>query len=248
MLNLGVCNRISRIKKQPIPKGIWEAWRTAIGRIESSIVAKQKQVIELEKRIVQPGALCPRIITVCGSTGAPTFLGGLLSRLHKAGFTVLVTQHMPPLFTEILVKELVRRFSIDAVEVAEQMPLDKNRVYVAQGNTHLTVSGSKTSPMLIPSHAPPVNFTRPSVEPMLSSAIDVFGGEVLHIVLSGCGEDGKNGAQLLRQCGGTVIAQEHASAVAWGMPEAALEAGAVSALLHPKEMVQWIQKHFEFVT
>ncbi|MCH9781049.1 MAG: chemotaxis protein CheB, partial [Alphaproteobacteria bacterium] len=219
--------------------------REAADVVEQRIHAKSAQAKKLAKTSLVPlNRVSPKIISIGGSTGAPTFLGGLLKELFDNNYTVLLTQHMPPVFTELLVKELIRRFGIDAVEVDKKIDLTYRRVYVAKGNTHLVVSGDKSAPTVSASDDPPINFTRPSIEPMLDSAVTVFGNEVLHIMLSGCGDDGKDAAVRLRAEGGNVIAQDRESAIAWNMPEAVLEAGVVSALLHPKKMVDWLDEQF----
>ena len=70
---------------------------------------------------------------------------------------------------------------------------------------------------------PPVNFCKPAVDPLFTSAIDVWQGGVLAVVLTGMGSDGMRGGKEIVAAGGSVIAQDEASSVVWGMPGAAAQ-------------------------
>jgi two-component system chemotaxis response regulator CheB len=78
---------------------------------------------------------------------------------------------------------------------------------------------------------PPVNFCKPAVDPLFTSAIDVWQGAILAVVLTGMGSDGMRGGKDIVAAGGNVIAQDEASSVVWGMPGAAANAGICSAIL-----------------
>ena len=78
---------------------------------------------------------------------------------------------------------------------------------------------------------PPVNFCKPAVDPLFTSAIDVWQGGVLAVVLTGMGSDGMRGGKDIVAAGGNVIAQDEASSVVWGMPGAAANAGICAAIL-----------------
>jgi two-component system chemotaxis response regulator CheB len=78
---------------------------------------------------------------------------------------------------------------------------------------------------------PLVNFCRPAVDPLFSSAAEVWGGRNLAVVLTGMGADGARGAADVVRCGGCVIAQDEATSVVWGMPGAAANAGICAAVL-----------------
>ena len=78
---------------------------------------------------------------------------------------------------------------------------------------------------------PPVNFCKPAVDPLFSSAAQTFGSAVLAVVLTGMGSDGTHGARAIAAAGGSVIAQDEATSVVWGMPGSAAQAGVCSAVL-----------------
>jgi two-component system chemotaxis response regulator CheB len=78
---------------------------------------------------------------------------------------------------------------------------------------------------------PPVNFCKPAVDPLFASAIDVWQGGILAVILTGMGSDGMRGGKEIVAAGGSVIAQDEASSVVWGMPGAAAQAGICAAVL-----------------
>jgi two-component system chemotaxis response regulator CheB len=94
---------------------------------------------------------------------------------------------------------------------------------------------------------PPINFCRPSVDPLFASAAEVWGSSVLAVVLTGMGSDGCRGAADIAAAGGSVIAQDEASSVVWGMPRAVAQAGVCSAVLPLTEIAPKVIRLFSGV-
>jgi two-component system chemotaxis response regulator CheB len=76
-----------------------------------------------------------------------------------------------------------------------------------------------------------VNFCRPAVDPLFASAAQMWGSAILAVILTGMGSDGSRGAEDIVTAGGSVIAQDEATSIVWGMPGAAANAGVCSAVL-----------------
>jgi two-component system chemotaxis response regulator CheB len=95
----------------------------------------------------------------------------------------------------------------------------------------MAVEGREGGPVLRLNQAPPENFCRPAVDPLFRSTATVYGPSALAVVLTGMGEDGLRGCRALVGAGGTVIAQDEASSVVWGMPRAVAHAGLAAAVL-----------------
>ena len=185
----------------------------------------------------------PRVIAIGSSTGGPQVLERLLGVLSPSldRIPVLVAQHMPPMFTTILAERLQRTTGREVREGLDGEPLKPGTIYVAPGDRHMTVVRSGVSRLRI-SREPPVHFCRPSVDPLFATVASEFGPASLGIVLTGMGFDGAAGARAIADAGGSVIAQDEASSVVWGMPGAAAAVGACAALLPPVEIAAAIAK------
>ena len=98
-------------------------------------------------------------------------------------------------------------------------------IYLAPGGRHMTVAQRNGQPAISLNDGPLVNFCRPAVDPLFASAAQVWGSAILAVVLTGMGSDGTRGAQDVVAAGGSVIAQDEATSVVWGMPGAAAQCG-----------------------
>jgi len=137
---------------------------------------------------------------------------------------------MPPTFTGILAEHLGRATGRPAAEGKNGEPILPGRIYVAPGGKHMLVGGGAV-PSIRLDDGPPVNFCKPAVDPFFQSAAGVYGAAALAVVLTGMGHDGAEGGRAVAAAGGTVIAQDEASSVVWGMPGATARAGVCSAVL-----------------
>lgn len=177
----------------------------------------------------------PRVVVVGGSTGAPEALTTFLPKLPgDLPVPVVVAVHMPVGFTATLALSLGRRCALSVRESVDGEPLLPGTIWVAAGGRHLELSMSpgESTAVLRTNELPPVNFCRPSVDVLFDSAAAVFGNRVVAVQLTGMGKDGLAGAARISERGGTVIAQDRASSVVWGMPGAVVEAGLADEVLH----------------
>ncbi|MBF0689163.1 MAG: chemotaxis response regulator protein-glutamate methylesterase [Cellulomonas sp.] len=165
------------------------------------------------------------LVLVGASTGGPAALTRLLEGLPLLDVPVAVVQHMPPVFTRQLAGRLDRVGPWSVVEVADEEVLRPGRVHIAPGDRHLEVRRVAGGLVARLTDGPPVNFCRPAVDVLLGSAVDAVGGRTLAVVLTGMGADGRTGAGRVVAAGGTVLAQDRATSVVWGMPGAVVAAG-----------------------
>jgi two-component system chemotaxis response regulator CheB len=175
----------------------------------------------------------PRALLIGSSTGGPQALMTLVTDLGPVidRFPVLITQHMPPTFTTILAEHLARSSHRPAHEAVDGEIVKAGQIYLAQGGRHMRVARHGTDVVIALDDGPPVNFCKPAVDPLFTSAIDVWQGGILAVVLTGMGSDGMRGGKEIVAAGGNVIAQDEASSVVWGMPGAAANAGICAAVL-----------------
>lgn len=191
-----------------------------------------------------PAHETPDVIAIGSSTGGPQALFSVFSAM-KAGSVrqpILVTQHMPPTFTTILAEHISRVSGWQAAEGVDGEPVVSGRVYIAPGDFHMVVEAKGTEKIIRLNKNPPENFCRPSVDPMLRSMAQVWGRRVLVVILTGMGQDGLRGGQAVVEAGGTVIAQDEATSVVWGMPGAVATAGICSAVLPLSDIPQHVMR------
>lgn len=190
----------------------------------------------------QPSMEAPDVIAIGSSTGGPQALFSVLGAI-KAGSIrqpILITQHMPATFTTILAEHITRISGWEAAEGKDGEVIKSNRIYVAPGDFHMVVETKGVDKIIRLNKNPPENFCRPAVDPMLRSISAAWGRRVLAVILTGMGSDGSKGGQVVVSNGGTVIAQDEASSVVWGMPGAAATSGICSAVLPLTEIPQFI--------
>jgi two-component system chemotaxis response regulator CheB len=175
----------------------------------------------------------PRALLIGASTGGPQALMALVSEIGPVidRFPVLITQHMPPTFTTILAEHLARASHRPALEAVDGEIVRPGRIYLAPGGRHMRVARKGADAVIALDDGPPVNFCKPAVDPLFASAIDVWQGGILAVVLTGMGSDGMRGGKEIVAAGGSIIAQDEATSVVWGMPGAATHAGICAAVL-----------------
>ena len=178
-------------------------------------------------------AIPPRVLLIGASTGGPQALNKLMAQIGGIidRSPVLITQHMPPTFTAILAEHLARVAGRPAREAKNGEEINSGTIYLAPGGKHMQVARHNGKPVIVIDDGPMVNFCKPAVDPLFSSAAEIWGNKALALVLTGMGADGLRGARAIAAAGGSVIAQDEASSVVWGMPGQVATGGLCSAVL-----------------
>jgi two-component system chemotaxis response regulator CheB len=190
----------------------------------------------------------PAVLVIGSSTGGPEALTRVLPALPASlPVPVLLVQHMPPVFTRQFAQRLDRLCALQIVEAVDGAPLLPGTVHLAPGDHHLVVRGGPT-PHTGLTQAPPENFCRPAVDPLFRSAVAAYDGAVLGVILTGMGADGRNGAGEIRAGGGTVIVQDQATSVVWGMPGAVAQAGFADEVLPLDRVADAVTRHLSGLT
>ena len=176
----------------------------------------------------------PRVLLIGSSTGGPQALNGLVTQIGHVldRAPVLITQHMPPTFTTILAEHLARLSGRPVREAADGEEINAGTIYLAPGGKHMSVKRREGGvPVIALDDGPLINFCKPAVDPLFSSAAEIWGPKVLALVLTGMGSDGLRGSQAIAAAGGAILAQDEATSVVWGMPGQVAHAGLASAIL-----------------
>jgi two-component system chemotaxis response regulator CheB len=175
-----------------------------------------------------------RLIAVAASAGGLEALSRLLGSLPPAlAAAVLVVQHLQPDRPSQLARILARHTALDVKEARGGEVPRNGTVYVAPPGLHLMVGIDRR---LALSHLPPLHFCRPSGDRLFASIADCCGSEAIAVVLTGNGCDGAEGAGFVHRRGGMVIAQDESTSEFFGMPGAAIRAGAVDRVLPLREI------------
>ena len=214
-----------------------------------SSLTRNDQPGAVEKKpisLCKPGLTTPKVLLIGSSTGGPKALmevvagiGAVIDRVP-----VLITQHMPVLFTAVLAEQLARASGRPAHEGIDGETVKAGRIYVAPGGRHMRVTGHGGAAFIALDDEPMINFCRPAVDPLFQSATTAWQGSILGLILTGMGSDGMRGGRDVVTAGGSVIAQDEATSVVWGMPGAAAQAGICSAVLPLTQIAPRIVRWF----
>ena len=173
-----------------------------------------------------------QLVAIGTSTGGPVALQTILTQL-PANFPhpILLIQHMPSTFTSAFAARLNSLCKISVKEAEDGDVLKPGCAYLAPGGKQMLVDGRGTSARLrIIDGNDKVNY-KPCVDITFASLAKSHGDKVLAIILTGMGADGRDGARLLKDQGATIWAQDEASCVVYGMPQAVAKAGISSESL-----------------
>ena len=183
----------------------------------------------------------PRIIAIGSSTGGPQALFQVIRHLKGLDMPIVVTQHMPETFTKTLTEHIQIQTGIPSFEALDEMVLEKGKVYVARGGRHMLFEQRDALTVIRLGDGPSENFCKPAVDPMLRSLIGIYGPKILCVILTGMGQDGLQGARMLVEKGGRVVAQDKQTSVVWCMPGAVATNGLCSAVLPLSEIGPWVR-------
>jgi two-component system chemotaxis response regulator CheB len=246
--NVGsIAESVAAVRDQLVPKIRMLANRSAPARPAPPIKAPQRPLPPTgPSRLTAPpgkplaaGPVVRRgpqgrvdIIAIGSSTGGPDALTKVLTGLPTdLPVPVVVTQHMPPVFTRMFAERLDRSTQLTVVEAADGMAVVAGTVYIAPGDRHLVLLRRGTATVTQLTSAPPENSCRPAVDVMFRSVAQLYGASAYAAVLTGMGQDGRRGAKALRDAGAEVLAQDEQSSVVWGMPGAVVAAGLADEIL-----------------
>lgn len=185
----------------------------------------------------------PDIIAIGSSTGGPQALFQVIKDIGVGlSQPVVITQHMPPAFTTILAEHISKQCGVTCAEAKEGDVLEPGKYYLAPGDFHMLIAQRNGKPTVALKKDPPENFCRPAVDPMLRSLIPLYGKRVLTVILTGMGSDGTKGSEQIVEAGGSVIAQDEATSIVWGMPGAVAMAGLCSSVLPVTEIGRQVRQ------
>ncbi len=184
----------------------------------------------------------PRDLVVIGvSTGGPPVVQKILSALPASlPACVLIAQHMPATFTGPFAKRLDSVSQLSVTEAVDGDKLKNGHAYVCPGGKHIGVRLRGSLPEVSVTEEPKDALYKPTVNVLMETAGMIMGRRVLGVMLTGMGSDGVDGARVLREKGGCLIAQNEASCVVYGMPKAVVDANLANLVLDADEIASAI--------
>lgn len=204
---------------------------------------KQKTAFELRKHMAGE-MFRPNLLAIGSSTGGPQALFKVVANLKNLDVPIILTQHMPATFTRILAQHITQHTGVPAFEGENGMKVEKNNLYVAPGGFHMTFEKKGADTVILLDTGPAENFCKPSVDPMLRSAIKIWGPKFLTVILTGMGSDGLPACRDVVAGGGRVVAQDQETSVVWGMPGSVATNGLCSSVLPLQDIGPYVRQAF----
>jgi len=187
------------------------------------------------------------VVAMAASAGGLNAIGKVLEALPgDFPAPIVIVQHLDPRHRSLIAEILSRQTRMHVKQAEEGEPLKAGTVYIARPDRHLLVNADDTLSL---TQTELVHFVRPSADLLFESVAASHRERAIAVVLTGTGSDGVMGVQAIKKMGGTVIAQDRASAEFFGMPNAAIQVGSVDFTLPlseiPEALVTLVMKGVE---
>lgn len=228
---------VEKIKEALVPK------IKGIFTINSSTEVKEKKVYPKNPTLWE--TFLPEVLVIASSTGGPLVLETFFSYLKDVyiPFPILISQHMPAMFTKNLVEKLGKLSNKEAKEGENGEIVKPNCIYIAPGDFHMLLAKDKDKNTVISINKNELrNFIRPCADFLFETAADIYGKKTMSIVFTGMGRDGADGANYIKQRNGAVLIQSKETCIVFGMPGAVYTEGNFDYIGSPKELADKIIK------
>ncbi len=231
---------IDFLPKPVSPEGMEELGRDLIEKVKFFAgieISKVSRSMDLLRRVGPGGVPEERqtparrhvdIVVIGASTGGPPAVQTILASLPREfPAAIAVSQHMPPIFTRFFAERLNKVCKVSVREAVDGEPLLPGAVLVTPGGHHMSFRRTDGGVAVSLNKAREEDRYIPSVDIMMRSAAQNYGRRTMGVILTGMGNDGREGMSLIKGLGGITIAESQETAVIYGMPKEAVEAGAV---------------------
>lgn len=228
-------------KLHAVAQTIHDAIKSAFqANVKKNTVRRSSDGITPSKALVKNAS--SRIIAIGASTGGTEAIKDILCALPSSVPGIVITQHMPEMFTRSFAERLNSLSTIIVKEAEENDEITDGCAFVAPGNKHMMVVNRNGKYFVHLTTHEKVNRHRPSVDVLFRSVAKAAGAHATGILLTGMGEDGAAGLLEMKNLGGYTIAQDKASSTVFGMPRRAIELGAACEVLSLHQLAKFIQR------
>lgn len=181
-----------------------------------------------------------KLIAAGASTGGTEALREWLTMMPGDSPPILITQHIPPVFSTSFAKRLDKILPLTVHEAEQGDKIMAGHVYIAPGDRHMEIVQKGGHFYCRVYDGPRVNLHKPSVEVLFDSVVQTCAKHTIGIMLTGMGADGANAMLRMHQAGAHNVVQDRDSSVVWGMPGAAVEVGAADKVLPLGKIADYI--------
>ena len=234
--NVGsVSASLQNVRQQLVPK-----IKALCPWLSPSLVKVSSAKVNTTPRVRKPNIAVETRIDMIGigvSTGGPNALAKILPKLPaRFPMPIMIVQHMPPIFTKHLANRLNGMCNIGVVEASHGEIVQPGIAYIAPGDFHMSVRRQGVRLIIELDQAPPENSCRPAVDVLFRSLAQNYGPSLSATILTGMGQDGLRGCEIVRDAGGTIQVQDEATSVVWGMPGVVANAGLADKVIPLEEI------------
>ena len=228
-----------------IQRGMEELGAELINKVKLAALAKPRasQAEKGKSVLLAPDprlSTAGRVVAIGASTGGVETLQRMLTRLPASAPAILITQHMPAGFTSAFARRLDGQCAVTVSEAMDGRRVLPGHVYIAPGARHLELARTGAHYECRLHDGPPVSGHRPSVDVLFGSVAKAAGPNAVGLILTGMGRDGASGLLEMRRAGSRTFGQSEASCLIYGMPKAAMQAGAVEVELPIERLAEEI--------
>lgn len=186
-----------------------------------------------------------QVIAIGASTGGTEVISKILTSIPKNMPGIVVTQHMPPKFTEAFANRLDSLAKICIKEAENGDRLYNGCAYIAPGGTQMLLQKDSRGYYVEVNDDPPMNRHKPSVDVLFNSVAKIADENALGIILTGMGNDGARGLLEMKESGAFTIAQDQDSCIVFGMPREAIKLGAADKIKNIEQIINFMLMNYE---
>jgi two-component system, chemotaxis family, protein-glutamate methylesterase/glutaminase len=231
---------IDVLEKPGGPQSVGELRHTLASKIRAARIARLKTPVH--GAFARPATSATRlpagqpfpassVIAIGASTGGTEAIQKILVELPENCPGIVITQHIPAVFSRSFANRLNELCSIAVREAEDGDKVEAGQALVAPGNYHMLLRNSPSGYRVEIKDGPMVCFQRPAVDVLFHSVAQAAGPNATGVILTGMGSDGANGISAMKKTGARTIAQDEATCVVFGMPKEAIRLGAVDRVL-----------------
>jgi two-component system chemotaxis response regulator CheB len=215
------------------PYSVGELRTTLSSRIRAAAHAKLRKIGDQPRAVVPEKSASAtvdpsRLIAIGASTGGTEAIAAVLSHLPAEVPPILITQHIPPMFSRSFAQRLDKLCRMKVREAVDGDLPHPGLALIAPGGFHMVLERIAGTYRIRIKDGPLVCYQRPSVDVLFTSVAMAAGAKAVGAILTGMGNDGAQGMKRMKDKGCYNIAQDEATCVIFGMPREAIRAGAVN--------------------